>query len=112
MSFGLSSAPFLFSKVMEEVLNHLRTEFKINIYFYLDDIIIFHLCEKELRNCVEFCLKFFDDLGLTICRKKSVLFPVQSIEYLGVTLNLSDESIQLKRDNRIKCISKAKIGFF
>ena len=106
MPFGLSSAPYLFSKVMSEIVEFLRNNFNINIHFYLDDFIIFNNSKESTQKDSDECIKLFKNLGLSICYKKSVLEPVSSIVYLGTLINLQNKTIQLSEENIRKCIFK------
>ena len=37
MPFGLRTAPYLFSKLMQPIIKHLRKKYQITIFDYLDD---------------------------------------------------------------------------
>ena len=47
-------------------------------------------------------MQLFDKLGLTINREKSVLTPVQTIEYLGFELNSNDMTVALTKKKIVK----------
>ena len=41
MPFGLCTALYIFSKVMEAICSFLKLKHKVVIFFYLDDVILF-----------------------------------------------------------------------
>ena len=83
---GLSSAPRLFTKLLKPVLTHLR-KLGILVSCYIDDCIFIAASQKELLQNVSYALHLFDSLGLTVNMSKSVLAPVQVVQFLGVILN-------------------------
>ena len=83
---GFSPAPRIFTKLLKPVLSHLRSR-GIQIICYIDDCLLIAQCPNLLRQQVNYSLKLFDSLGLTIHPNKSVLAPTQSIEFLGFKLD-------------------------
>ena len=75
MPFGLSSAPYLFSRVIQSVVVFLRMKYQMEIFFYLDDILIMGMNELEVRQNVERTINLLTELGFTINLKKSQLIP-------------------------------------
>ena len=106
MPFGLSEAPYLFSKLMECVVTNLRVKFNLIIMFYLDDIIILDHSLESCKKAVKLAIEFITSLGLTINFDKSVVSPVQVITFLGVKLDLINKTIAPSEENANKCILK------
>ena len=83
---GLTSAPRVFTKLLKPVLSHLRS-LGILIVCYIDDCILMASSAQELEDNAMYALQLFDSIGLTVNVKKSVLFPTQEVEFLGLILN-------------------------
>lgn len=101
MPYGLSSAPRTFTKIMKEVVSHLRYRgFKSVIY--LDDILcIGDSFDDCLRNVTE-TLRLLNCLGFIVNNDKSCLHPQQCCKFLGFMYNSVDMTISLplqKRNN-------------
>ena len=108
MPFGLSEAPYLFSKMMECVVTNLRVKYKLIILFYLDDILILDCSFEACRNAIITAIDFISSLGITINCEKSVITPVQIITFLGVKLDLVNKTMSPSPDNVNKCILKTQ----
>ena len=81
MPFGLMAAPLTFSRVMLQVLGHIK-----NVYIYLDDIIIFSEdLESHLKTLGE-VLECFERAGLKIKFGKCQ-FLQKELDYLGHKIN-------------------------
>lgn len=70
---------------------------------YIDDCILIASSEEELFGNVDFALRLFDSLRLTIHTTKSVLMPTQCVEFLGVILDSTNLSLTLP-ERKIKSI--------
>ena len=94
MANGLCQAPFIFNKITKPIfgtlhdLGHLSTS-------YLDDSLLIGLDEEECYKNIEDTVKLFISLGFNVHAEKSVLKPVQSIEYLGHIINSKDMTVEL-----------------
>ena len=104
MPQGLTSAPRLFTKLLKPVLAHLRSV-GISIIMYIDDALIIADSASELRSHVSYTVHFLDSLGLTINMSKSELVPVQSIQFLGFTLDSCTMTVRLTHDKVEKIVS-------
>ena len=83
LPFGLSSAPWVFTKTTKPVVTILRS-LGMRVIIYIDDILIL---APDKQTAVEHtaCLIFlFENLGFTINREKSQTDPTQEIEFLGL----------------------------
>ena len=90
LPFGLATAPFVFTKLTKPVVAHLRVR-GMSVIIYIDDILILAPSEAMARECVEFTAGLFTRLGFLINVERSIMNPVQIIEFLGFEIN----SIQL-----------------
>ena len=86
LCFALGPAPRIFTKLLKVPMTISR-KINIKIIIYLDDMLLIgHSLEETVmsRDTVTFLLQH---LGFVINWKKSVLTPVQKIEFLGLTIN-------------------------
>ena len=101
---GLSSAPRIFTKLMEPVFSALRKKGH-QIMGYLDDSFLmgdtFVECEKAVVASVELLTK----LGFQIHSEKSRLLPVQVIKYLGFLIDSVTMTVRLTPLKRQKVLS-------
>ncbi|KAL0147981.1 hypothetical protein M9458_056708 [Cirrhinus mrigala] len=86
LPFGLSLAPFTFTKCIDAPLSPLR-QMGIQILNYLDDRIVLAKSERELVAHKELLLSHLDCLGLIINPHKSQLLPRQRVVFLGTILD-------------------------
>lgn len=76
MPFGLSSAPWIFTKIMKEVVAHLRAQ-GFHLAFYIDDIIIL---AASVAECCQQALMLVDllcSLSFKVNKAKCILEPSQ-----------------------------------
>ena len=81
MPFGLSTAPPLFQRLMDDVLD----EFDDRVHCYLDDVLIVSETFEEHFELVDRVLTKLQDNGLMISPKKCNMFQPQ-VKYLGYIL--------------------------
>jgi len=88
LPFGLSSAPWIFTKVMAQVKS-LAHEDGIQLFQYLDDWLGQSpsplVAKRDIRALTLMC----QDLGLIINWEKSELEPMQVFDFVGATFDLS-----------------------
>ena len=82
MSFGLSTAPLVFTRISQAVVAHLHSQ-SIFIHSYLDDSLLKNMSQFLLRDHTHFVIGLLLKLGFLISRKKSELVPSQDIIFLG-----------------------------
>lgn len=83
---GLTSAPRIFTKLLKPLFSHFR-KLGIMVVSYIDDCIFIAPSAADLESHVKYAMQMFDSVGLIINVKKSVLFPTQEVEFLGIILN-------------------------
>jgi len=86
LPFGLSSAPWAFTKVLKPVISFLR-ERGIRLVAYLDDILIINSSRLGLVKDIELVRSTLERLGFVISEEKSVTSPTQILEYLGLMVD-------------------------
>ncbi len=91
---GLSTAPRIYTKMLKPAFAAMRDK-GFTVLGYIDDTILIENNAEEIEKSLQFATKLFDDLGMTISVKKSVLQPVQRIEYLGFIIDSTDMTVCL-----------------
>ena len=104
LPFGLSSAPFIFTRLTRPILSHLHGK-GVNVLPYLDDWLILAQNQAETADHTRIVLDLFSKLGL-IVSPKSVLQPTQTIKWLGIGLNLQDHEFFIPEDKRLEIQTK------
>ena len=106
LNFGLSQAPWIFTKVIRQVLIILRGR-GITCSAYLDDFIVVGDSFEGLQQTLEEeVLPLFSSLGLLINEEKSKLIPSQRVEYLGLVMDLGAGLISIPTQ-KVKSSRKA-----
>lgn len=103
LPFGLSVAPYIFTKIMKPVLRILRTN-GILCVNYLDDFLI--IADTKL-NCISktsFTIRLLESLGFLVNWSKSVIVPSQQVKFLGFQLCSQSMTLSLPRlkQNRLR----------
>uniref|UniRef100_A0ABD2WM07 Reverse transcriptase domain-containing protein n=1 Tax=Trichogramma kaykai TaxID=54128 RepID=A0ABD2WM07_9HYME len=104
LAFGLSPAPYVFTKVMKPLLETLRSK-GFKSVAYIDDLLLIGRTEKECQENVEATCNLLKFVGFEL-NKKCQLSPQQKIEYLGFEINSVDYSLSLTH-KKIGTISNA-----
>ncbi|XP_047205469.1 uncharacterized protein LOC124857922 [Girardinichthys multiradiatus] len=86
LPFGLSLSPRVFVKCTEAAITPLR-ERGMRLATYIDDWLIAAQSLEELRTHAEMLTLHLTALGFTINWEKSILTPVQTITFIGLSLN-------------------------
>jgi len=91
LCFGLSSAPYIFTKVMKPVFTSLRKDGILSSY-YIDDSIYANSNAHMLSSQTLQAKQLLESLGCIVNEKKSSMVPSTSIKHLGFII----DSIQMK----------------
>lgn len=94
MPMGLSTAPYLFTKILKPVFNKFRSSGMLCIV-YLDDILVLGKSKDEVLKNIKYITYTLQNLGFIINYKKSRLLPTQSCKYLGFLYNSVSLTISL-----------------
>ena len=109
MPFGLTTAPWAFSRVMKPIKAFPRRR-GVRIFSFLDDFLIlavsFHLSKKHTN----WTLVLLEWLNFRINKEKSSFHPLQKLEYLGVILDLRSLTLSLPHDKVEKVLSICRQG--
>jgi hypothetical protein len=101
LPFGLSSAPFIYSKCMRQIAKYLRS-LGIRLIHYLDDWLLLNQDADALQLQINLVLSTFDRLGLRVNVEKSVITPTQVITFLGLEFNSSSFTLALPADKLLR----------
>ena len=102
LPFGLSSAPWVFTKTTRPIVGILRT-LGLRMIIYIDDILIMADTLHTAKEHTAALIYLLENLGFIINFPKSLLEPTREIEFLGFTLNSMSMEIKVP-GNKIKQI--------
>ena len=94
LRFGLSSAPQIFTKISRPVAAWLR-QLGCRMINYIDDNLLMANTREETKLMGELAVTLLERLGFTVNYAKSLLEPVQSIQFLG--FNLDSTKLEMKK---------------
>ena len=97
MPFGLSSAPWAFTKLLKVVMGILRRQ-GIRAIIFLDDFLFIDSSAEAVLRSVNIAIELLQRLGFIINWEKSVLIPSQVMEYLGLLIDSLNLSLSLPTD--------------
>ena len=104
LPFGLTTAPWAFSRVMRPIKSCLRLR-GVQVSSFIDDFLILAVTSAQSLLHTKWTQNLLQWLGFQINFEKSSLSPLQSIEYLGVLLNLRNLTMALPLDKVNKIMS-------
>ncbi|KAJ8945284.1 hypothetical protein NQ317_001091 [Molorchus minor] len=107
LPFGLSSAPYVFSKVVKPVLKYLR-EKGVHCVAYLDDFLILGSTPEEGEANVTLVIHLLESLGFLINREKSMITPSQRCKFLGFVFDSMEMTLELTIEKRQKILCLIK----
>ena len=94
LPFGLSCAPWAFTKVLRPVAAFLWT-LGVRVIVYIDDMLIMGESPDVVKNHVTAMVALLEGLGFIVNMDKSVLCPTQQLEFLGLQVNSADLHLRL-----------------
>ena len=112
LPFGLSSAPWVFTKTLKPALALLR-EMGVRLIAYIDDILVLAESQDQARNHAKALVYLLQCLGFKVNQKKSVLEPAQVMEFLGFTIDTVKMELKLPLEKMKKrCMLVLYLGDF
>ncbi len=117
--FGLSSAPWGFTKILKPVVAFLRKN-GIKFIFYLDDILIISCTKEQAELDFNIARELLEDLGFIIVHQtKCIAIPSRSMEYLGLIVDsmnlalcLPEAKVESIIDLRALAVDKIRISLY
>jgi len=104
LPFGISMAPYTFTRVVGVVVRHLR-RLGVRIMAYLDDFLLVAATREEVIAARDRVLALLDDLGWVIALDKSVLEPHQSLDFLGLSINSQTMEFSIPGTKLVKLLA-------
>ena len=86
LCFGLDPAPRIFTKLIKVPISVL-SRINIRVIIYLDDMLLMGQTMEEILMSRDTTIFLLQHLGFILNMEKSILNPVQEIEFLGLTVN-------------------------
>ncbi len=86
LPFGLSQSPWVFTRIVREVIRHVRVQ-GLRVFAYLDDWLLLAATEQACMSHRDLLLRTAERLGFRVHPIKSDLEPSQTFTYLGMTVN-------------------------
>ncbi|XP_056388255.1 uncharacterized protein LOC130283090 [Hyla sarda] len=96
LPFGLSSAPWCFTKLMKPVVAALRSR-GVRLIIYLDDLLIMARSKSQASLHMSWTISLLHTLGFVVNREKSVLVPAQEMEFLGFLVDTNRALLRLPK---------------
>ena len=94
LPFGLSSAAYIFSKCLREMVKYWRRN-SIKIVLYLDDGFGMAHGKDECKKNAIFVKKSLNSAGFLINEQKSIFSPVKELEWFGIIWNSSEFLVKI-----------------
>ncbi|CAP34007.2 Protein CBG15824 [Caenorhabditis briggsae] len=103
LPFGLSTAPWLFTKIFRPLVARWR-EFGIKIFLYLDDGLILAETKEQALLAVKIVREDLEAAGVTVAEDKSFWEPSHQFTWLGLMGDLSERTVRLteKREKNLR----------
>ncbi|XP_069114520.1 uncharacterized protein [Argopecten irradians] len=86
MPFGLTTAPLVFTKLLQVVVGFLHSR-GIDVHIYFDDSLMLHLVRESLVQNTRLVLKLLLKVGFIPSREKSEVSPSRDFVFLGNRFN-------------------------
>ena len=94
LPFGLSTAPWVFTKVLRPVIGWLRQK-GVRCMIYLDDLLIMAKCKQEAANQCRAVTQLLESLEFLVNYTKSQVQPVQEVTFLGMGIDSNKQELSL-----------------
>ena len=107
LPFGLSSAPYIFTKLLKPVLTCLREQ-GIRCLMYIDDMLILGKTQEELTHNFQICKSLLISLGFMVNEEKSVAGPLQELEFLGFLISSKSMTLTVTTEKLKSLILQCK----
>ena len=105
LPFGLSSAPYLFSKTLKPIFSKFHGK-GFQGFGYIDDSFIISESYEECCKAIKYLSDLYENLGFRLNREKSVLQPTKRLTFLGYVIDSTDLSISPTEEKISKSITK------
>jgi len=107
LPFGLSSAPWVFTKTLKPIAALLR-QMGVRLIVYIDDILLLAESRELAEEHAKGLWYLLECLGSIIHPHKSVLTPAQYIEFLGISVDSAQMELKLPAEKIKKIRAEAR----
>jgi hypothetical protein len=107
LAFGLSSSPYVFTKLMKPVMEYLRSQGLLSV-IYLDDIFLIGTSYSDCKTNVNITKDTLERLGFLLNFDKSCLTPKKECKFLGFVFDSQNMIMTLPDTKRIKIKEKVQ----
>ncbi|XP_065189509.1 uncharacterized protein LOC135820128 [Sycon ciliatum] len=107
LPFGLSSAPWVFTKTSRAVVVVLRS-LGLRLIIYIDDILIMAESQSKAIDHTGGLIFLLQNLGFVVNFPKSQLTPSKEVEFLGFTINSETMTMKLPGEKLKKTRAEAR----
>ena len=107
LPFGLSLAPWVFTKTLKPVIA-LLWELGVRLIAYINDILILAESREELERHVLALIYLLECMGYIINSKKSITNPAQTLEFLGLIVDTLSMELRLPLDKLKKIRAESR----
>ena len=94
LPFGLSCAPWVFTKTLKPVLTLLR-ELGVRLVAYIDDVLVLAETADKVRDHTNGLIYLLENLGFLVHPEKTVREPTKEIEFLGMIVDSKTRELRL-----------------
>lgn len=94
LPFGLSTAPFLFTKLLKPLLRKWRSE-GILVFCYLDDILVISMSRQLMHESLRVVVNDLDLCGFVLNVDKCTLCATKQLEYLGFVIDSGSATVSI-----------------
>ena len=95
MPQGLKNSPAFFKQIMGYILDDLKEEHKSSVIVYYDDLFCFSSSISNHLDLLQDLFSVLEKHGIKLSLSKAQFCPKDSIQFLGFTIDLSDERLCL-----------------
>ena len=100
LPFGLSSAPRVFTKILQPIVGFFRSK-GIRCVIYLDDLLLLAQIKETVKEHAVTVLTILEALGFLINYMKSSLEPQQEVTFLGFEIRSKHMELKLPQDKLV-----------
>ena len=108
LPFGLSTSPFVFTRLMEVIATFLRRR-AITLHPYLDDWLARNQNRRRLLEHRQFILALINSLGLIINYEKSDLVPAQVFTFIGMEFLTLTNIVRVPQSRQMKIFETVRM---
>lgn len=111
LPFGIATAGYIFTKVLREVVKHVRGR-GYNLIMYLDDGIGGHRTEGGANAASKYVRQCLNDYGFIIAHDKCQWEASQQVTWLGYTWSMAEGVVRVTRDRLERILSLLSITVY